>query len=117
MHVELKLQQVNPEKLLLDYAERRINFLLSRFGERIGKVTTRISGSADRGSSDLICRVSADLHPFGVITAEAIGSDVYTSIDRCTARLARRCASKCERQRDGRLSRKSIRSSGSLPAA
>jgi ribosome-associated translation inhibitor RaiA len=81
-------------------------------------VTTRISGiPSDRGSSELICRVSADLHPYGVITAEAKGSDVYTSIDRCTARLARRCASKCERHRGGRLSRNSIRVPKSPPAA
>jgi ribosomal subunit interface protein len=117
MHVELKLQQVNPEKLLLDYAQRRLHFVLGRFGERIGKVTTRISVSPDRGSTELICRVSAELRPFGVITAEATESDVYTSIDRCAGRLARRCASKCERQRDGRLSRKSIRVPMSHPAA
>ena len=117
MHVELKLHQVKPERLLLDYAERRINFLLGRFGERIGRVTTRISVSPDRGSNELVCRVAADLHQYGVVTAEAIGTDIYTSIDRCTARLARRCASKCQRQRSGRPGRNSIRMPNSRPTA
>jgi ribosomal subunit interface protein len=109
MHVELKLQQVDPQKLLLDYAERRINFLLGRFGERIGSVTIRISVSPDRKSNELVCRITADLHAFGVVTAEAIGTDVYASIDRCTARLARRCVTKCERSRSRRPSRDSMR--------
>lgn len=117
MHIELKLHQVDPEKLLKSYVERRVNFGLSRFGERVGKVTTRIRVSDSGTAEDVTCRMSADLHPFGAILAEATDTDVYTAIDRCVARLARRCDSKCARPRSARSSRTSIRTSRLFPAA
>ena len=117
MHIELKLHQLDPEELLRDYVERRLNFSLSRFGERVGKVTTRIRVSDDSTSQEMTCRMTADLRPFGVIMAEARDADVYMAIDRCAARLARRCDSKSERPRSARSSRTSIRTSKLLPAA
>jgi ribosomal subunit interface protein len=117
MHIELKLREVNPEELLMRYVERRLNFSLSRFGDRVGKVTTRIRVSDSSTPEEITCRVSADLHPFGVILAEATDADVYTAIDRCVARLARRCESKCARPRSTRSSRTSVRTSKLFPAA
>jgi ribosomal subunit interface protein len=117
MHLELKLHQLDAEELLRDYVERRLNFSLSRFGERVGRVTTRISVSDSSASQEITCRITADLRPFGVIVAEARDADVYTAIDRCSARLARRCESKSERPRSARSSRASIRTSMLFPAA
>jgi ribosomal subunit interface protein len=110
MYLEFKLHQVNPEELLMSYVERRLRFGLSRFGDRVGRVTTRIraSGSAPGG---ITCRISADLRPFGAILAEATDGDVYAAIDRSVARLARRCDSKYTRSRSARSSRTSIRTS------
>jgi ribosome-associated translation inhibitor RaiA len=65
----------------------------------------------------MVCRITANLHSFGVITAEASDPDVYLAIDRCMARLARRCASRCTRQRGARPARISIRVPWSLPIA
>jgi hypothetical protein len=71
MQTEVKLHRVSPDALLRKYVERRLNFVLARFGSRIGRVTARI-GEASSGSADeLVCRMSADLQPFGVISAEA----------------------------------------------
>ncbi len=109
MHTEFKLHHVSPERLLSEYVERRLNFALSRFGERIGRVTTRISILSASRSQDLLCRINADLHPFGVVTAEAVDVDVYSAIDRCVSRLARICQSKCARPRSRTVSRSSIR--------
>ncbi len=109
MHTELRLQRINPETLLCDYIDRRLYFALSRFGERMGRVTTRINTSAGNSSQEFTCRIAADLRPFGVITTEASDADVYTAIDRCISRLARRCQAKCARPRSVRPSRASIR--------
>jgi ribosomal subunit interface protein len=117
MHTELKLHRVNPEELLMSYVERRLDFNLSRFGERVGRVTTRIRVSDATTPREITCRISAHLHPFGSILAEATDADVYTAIDRCVARLARRCDSKCDRPRTARSSRTSIRTSKLFPAA
>jgi ribosomal subunit interface protein len=117
MHIELKLHQVNPEELLMSYVERRLNFGLNRFGERVGRVTTRIRVSDGSTPEEITCRITADLRPFGAILAEATDADVYTAIDRCVARLARRCDSKCARPRSARSSRTSIRTSKLFPAA
>lgn len=115
MHTELKLHHVSPERLLRDYVERRLNFAVSRFGDRIVNVTTRITSAGDK-PEQLACHMTADLPPFGVITAEAIDEDVYSAIDRCAGRLARRCQSKRARPRS-RSDRASIRIPGRLVAA
>ena len=117
MHIELKLREVDPRELLMSYVERRLNFSLSRFGDRVGRVTTRIRVSDVSTPEEITCHMSADLHPFGAILAEATDADVYTAIDRSVARLARRCESKCARSRSARSSRTSIRTSRLFPAA
>mgnify|MGYP005815758727 CR=1 FL=1 len=117
MHTQIKLHHVSPEQLLKCYVERRLNFAASRFGERIARVTTRISAPSAASSSTLLCHMSATFHPFGVVTAEASDSDVYTAIDRCADKLTRRCESKSLRSRRGSLSRLSIRTPGHLDAA
>lgn len=117
MHTELKLHHVNPERLLTEYVERRLNFTLARFGDRISRVTTRISSAPAGTPEQLMCRMTADLRYFGAISAEAVDTDVYSAIDRCAGRLARQCESKCGRPRSARTSRESIRMPGFISAA
>ena len=114
MHSELRLHGLNPERILNDYVDRRLNFVLSRFGERIGRVTTRVTAAAG-GSAQ--CRITAELRPFGAVITTAQDADVFAAIDRCVGRLARRCQSKSMRSRNGRSSRISIRNSEHFMAA
>lgn len=109
MYIEVKLHRISAEKLISDYIERRLHFALSRFGERVGRVTTRISAHVGNRSDGLTCRITADLRPFGVISAEASDTEVFGAVDRCIGRLARQCHSKCTRSRNGQLRRVSIR--------
>ncbi len=117
MHTEVKLHHVNPERLLSEYVERRLSFALGRFGHRIGRVTVRIASAPVGAPDQFLCRMTADLNPFGTISAEATDPDVYSAIDRCAGRLARQCESKCARPRSTRSSRMSIRVPGSIWAA
>ena len=117
MHSELRLHHVNAQQLLQQYVERRLCSGLSRFAERLGRVTVRIVASDNSKTDAIMCRIAVDLHSFGVITAEASDPDVYTAIDRCTARIARRCASRCSRERNSRPARISIRDPWTLPIA
>lgn len=97
MQLELKLHRVRSEQLLQSYIERRLSFGLSRFNGRMGRVAARIGLSEGKAPAVMTCHFSADLRPFGVITAEASDNDIYTAIDRAAGRLARRCESKCAR--------------------
>jgi ribosomal subunit interface protein len=116
MQIEIKILEVNSDRLISDYVVRRLNFALSRFGDRIGKVTTRIGVSSTGAQQNLVCRITADLYRFGVVTAEAIDPDVYNAIERSVGRLERQCESKCARKRSG-SSRDSIRIPKLKPAA
>jgi len=109
MHTELKLRNISSERILKEYIERRLTFAMSRYGERVSRVTVRIGTAAGGKTEDRSCHITADLHPFGVITAEAIDRDVYSAIDRCVGRLARRFQSKSAQPRSVRSSRASIR--------
>ena len=113
MHTELRLYNINAERLLLNYIERRLSFALSHLGERVGRLTVRIN-STGSGRKDLTCRIIADLHLLGTVMAEATETDAYAAIDRCAGRLARRCDSKLTRPRSERASRHSIRTPKSL---
>lgn len=107
MRTQFKLHHVSPERLISDYVHRRLGFALSRFAHRIGTVNATVSAGGPHADTELTCRISAEVEPFGVISAEAADPDVYTAIDRCAARLARRCQSQCARPRsrpDGRVS-------------
>ena len=117
MRSELRLHHVNAQQLLHRYVERRLNFGLSRFGERLGRVMVRIRASERDKTDAIVCRITADLHSFGVITAEAVDPDVYAAIDRCINRLARRCATQCSRERRPRPARISTPNSWTLPVA
>lgn len=114
MYTELKLHHVNSDALLLAYIERRLDFVLGRFGPRIGKVTARIRPASPDG---ITCRMTLNLHPFGLIECEATDTDAYAAIDRCAGRLARRCDSRCGRSRSSRMNRLSIRVPGTMPLA
>lgn len=109
MHTELKLHGVSPEQFFRSYVERRLRFAVSRFGDRIGTVTTRISTPTQGPANDVLCQISADFRPFGTITAEASDPDVFSAIDRCIGKFTRRCESKSARSRSRRPNRFSIR--------
>ena len=115
MQIEIKIQ-MRTDRLISEYAVRRLSFALSRFGERIGKVATRIGPANTGDPHNVTCRVAAELHPFGPVTAEATDPDVYSAIERCVNRLERQCHSKCARSRSG-SSRDSIRIPTQKPAA
>ncbi len=117
MQTEIKLFEINSDRLLSDYVVRRLSFALSRFGERIGKVTTRIGVASTGAPQNLVCRITAEFHPFGLVTAEAIDPDVYSAIERSVSRLERQCQSRYSRNRRSSSGRDSIRIPSHKPAA
>jgi putative sigma-54 modulation protein len=101
MQVELRIRNTDLSTVLRNYAERRLRFALSRFGDRAGRVLVTVSGldSADQGIATN-CDISAEVRPFGQVTARETSRDLYAAIDRAAGRLGRLFASRLDRVED-----------------
>lgn len=106
MKLELRINAALPA-LLERYIERRLNFALSRYGNRIENVSVRISDDSNPGESR--CRMVAMLTPFGKVEIEESDVDLFGAIDRASGRLGRRVGRELDRIREVRTTRQSIR--------
>lgn len=106
MQISVHNNQADLDEALRSYVERRLRFALARFGNRVGLVTVRI---AAEGPDKSRCRISADMLPFGRVTAGEHGPDLFTAIDRATGAIGRRFARELDRARSSRLGRESVR--------
>ena len=70
-------------------AVRRVRLALSRFGERVQRVTVRIAKPTNPlGGIDHRCRMRAWLQAAGDVRAEAINGKVEAAVGRAATRLA-----------------------------
>jgi putative sigma-54 modulation protein len=101
MQVEIRIRNTDLSSVLRNYAERRLRFALSRFGDRAGRVLVTVSGldSADQGIATN-CDISAEVRPFGLVTARETGRDLYAVIDRAAGRLGRLFTTRLDRVED-----------------
>ncbi len=88
------------------YVERRLHFVLARFGNRVGEVTVKITADSP---ADSRCRISTEILPFGRVAVDECDSSLFAAIDRATGRIGRLFSRKLERGRDARIGRQSIR--------
>ena len=101
MQVDLRIRNTDLTNVLRSYAERRLRFALSRFGDRAGHVVVTVSElkSADHGIATS-CRISADIRPFGQVAARETDPDLYAAIDRAVGRIGRLFTSRLARAKD-----------------
>jgi putative sigma-54 modulation protein len=101
MQVDLRIRNTDLTNVLRSYAERRLRFALSRFGDRAGHVVVTVSElkSADHGIATN-CRISADIRPFGQVAARETDPDLYAAIDRAAGRIGRLFTSRLGRAKD-----------------
>lgn len=101
MQVELRIRNTDLTNTLRSYAERRLRFALSRFGDRTGRVVVTVSEleSPDQGIATN-CHISAEIRPFGQVAARETDPDLYAAIDRAAGRLGRLFASRLGREKD-----------------
>ena len=107
MRLEIRISNAGMVELLRRYIDRRLQFAVGRFGERVGNVSVRLYESG-RGS-EAKCRISAGLHPVGTIAVEVRDPDLFSAMDRAAGRLNRRVGRELDRLRDVRTMRDSIR--------
>ncbi|HKV78735.1 MAG TPA: HPF/RaiA family ribosome-associated protein [Candidatus Sulfotelmatobacter sp.] len=98
MQVELIIRNADLGKMLRNYADRRLHFALSRFGDRVDGVLVTVSDSTDtQRPSEKHCSIRVEVKPFGQVFAEETDPDVYVAIDRAAGRVGRLLASRLER--------------------
>jgi putative sigma-54 modulation protein len=102
MQLELRMRNANLMESVREYAQRRLNFALDRYGSRIRRVTVRITDlNGPRGGVDKQCRIKMEVVPSGVLLLEETHSDVYAAISgavhRVTETLERTLS--CEKRR------------------
>lgn len=105
MHIEFRIQNTDPAEVLRGYVERRLRFALGRFGDRVGRITVRISGNANESE----CRITSELRPFGRVAVQESDPDLLAAIDRAAGRVGRLFGRELQRARDARTSHESIR--------
>jgi putative sigma-54 modulation protein len=95
------------------YVERRLQFALNRFGQRVGRVIVRLCPD---GPAAIRCSININVQPFGRIAVEESDSDLFAAIDRATGKIGHLLGRELERVQGGRVGRESVRSGPHLDA-
>ena len=103
----MRLETRNPEGVIpqevRDHLERRMRFVLGRFGSRVGRVTVHLAdGSGPGGGTAPHCRIAVRLVPAGRILVEDSDPVPEAMVERVTDRVGQAVRRELERQRAGR---------------
>ena len=90
MQLHIKGQNLFLAPALIERVDRRLRFALSRFAERIERVTLRCADlNGPRGGVDKQCRIVVKLRPSGEVVIDDAATDLETAIDRGADRVQR----------------------------
>ena len=99
MRIQIQGRKVKLTESQRAHAERRLGFALARFGERIGRVTLRVSDAYGvRSSVDKCCRIDVGLRPRSV-RVEYTDAKLFVALDRAADRASRSVTRALERER------------------
>lgn len=100
IHISQRLQE---REELQEHIERRLDFALGRFGERVNRVSVHVSDeNGPKGGVDTRCKMHVTLHPHGVLHIEQDDSDAEAAVEIASIRLGQAIRRELERQRTAR---------------
>jgi len=100
MQITIQARQFSLTEALRNYAERRLRFALTCYGDHIQRVVMRLSDiNGPRGGEDKRCQLQVVLSGFADVVVEDTEADLYMAIDRATGRAGRSVARRIERQK------------------
>jgi ribosome-associated translation inhibitor RaiA len=100
MQLHIRGQNLFLAPAVIERIERRLRFALSRFTDRIDRVTVRFADlNGPRGGVDKRCRIVVRLRPGGQIVIEDTAAGLETAIDRGADRAQRAVARALARTR------------------
>jgi ribosome-associated translation inhibitor RaiA len=100
MRIDVRAIRFGLTAAIRRHAERRAAAALERAPAVEGRAMVRLSDiNGDRGGVDKSCRVSVRLAKIGLLTADAVDSDLYGAIDRACVRLGKSLKRRLSRRR------------------
>jgi ribosome-associated translation inhibitor RaiA len=119
MKIEIQSRGIELSDDLRDHAARRARFALTRFGDRVRRLSVMVDDlNGPKGGVDMRCRIRADLNPRGEIVIRETQPDPYSAVARATDRVAHALSRRLQRlhaRRRGRP-RRARRAPASLDA-
>ena len=86
---------------LREYTGRRLKFALARAGDRVRRVTVRLSDvNGPRGGIDKRCRIQVTMNGIAAVVIEDTEADLYLAIDRAADRTGRSVARRLARSHE-----------------
>jgi len=77
-------------RAIREYVDKRMRFALARIGHRLRRVDVRLSDlNGPRGGVDKRCLIEVRINRHPPVVVTDVQSDLYTSIDRASARAGR----------------------------
>ena len=90
MRMELSVKGMNGEEALKEYVERRMHFVLSRFGSELRRVVIRLSKTeGPQQPEQKRCQLAIKLLSAGSVSVVATHADLFVAIDRAAERASR----------------------------
>lgn len=98
MRIDIKGSGFPVTAALVDHAERRLRFALTRHSDRIVRVAVLVGDSnGPRGGTDKFCRIRILLKHLPEVLIEDTGAELYAVIDRAAERAGRNVAKHADR--------------------
>jgi ribosome-associated translation inhibitor RaiA len=110
MRLEISSLGLQVGREFRDSIERRLRFVLGRFGPQIGRVTVHLVASDQpRASRDKRCRIIVSLVRSGRVCVEIAEADALAAMSRAADRIGPALTRELMRRRDRRLTRQEER--------
>lgn len=101
MKLEMTGQRIEVTEALFAHLERRPQFALDRFCERVPRVSVTVADlNGPRGGVDKRCHIIAHSAPRGTVIVDVIDAEMFFAIDRAVDRLGRAVPRELERRRE-----------------
>jgi ribosome hibernation promoting factor len=98
MRIEVSGQGMTVRPGLKDHVERRLDFALNRFEDRIDHIAVKLEDlNGPKGGVDKQCRVMVQLHKLPNAIVEQTAEDMYAAVDLAADRVGRAVARKLEK--------------------
>jgi ribosomal subunit interface protein len=105
MNVEVRGRNLRLNRSLKEYCERRLQFALGRFEEKLGRVVVRLSDvNGPRGGVDKRCQVDVLVRGRRPLRVESTDVSLHSAVDEAAQRVAQAVLRVLGRERDHALS-------------
>ena len=100
MNIDIRTRGFSLTPGLRAYIERRLEFALDRYQDRIARVRVVVSDlNGPRGGEDKSCRIEVRIRGAGTVRATAVDGDAYVAIGAAAHRAGRGVARALQRER------------------